>query len=416
MKKYISRYLLLLLAYLVVIFLPNFGAVDRVNFQWLYLTILNLSSLIIISKEFNNRERFVFNYYVTPLNIFFILFIFGAFSILFSPNKVLTIIELSRWLNYLVALFVFSEIIPRIHNFREIITYLFLACLVIEVSFIYYSYESLTIFTRYDFSQANLLKGFSSNKNIAAASISIKTPLILYLILKTKNTLYKVLTGILLFVIYYCIFLLSARAMFIAIGSINILVLSYIAINKTFDINAKLKNIITILSPLVLVLIMSLIKFGPESDLNVINRATTLETGDSSVAQRIRFYKHGINHILENPFIPSGLSNWKILSAQYDKDNIEGYILPYHLHNDYLQIGAELGIIAMLLYLLFLIHPMIKSFFNGFNNLFLFTISLSILVYFIDSSLNFPLARPMVTIPFLLLISFVYTQQHESKN
>ena len=34
-----------------------------------------------------------------------------------------------------------------------------------------------------------------------------------------------------------------------------------------------------------------------------------------------------------------------------DREDIDGYIVPYHAHSDFIQLGAELGIIGFLLYL-----------------------------------------------------------------
>ena len=45
----------------------------------------------------------------------------------------------------------------------------------------------------------------------------------------------------------------------------------------------------------------------------------------------------------------TGLGNWKLTSIHYDKDAINGYIVPYHAHSDFIQLGAELGIFGFFL-------------------------------------------------------------------
>ena len=47
-----------------------------------------------------------------------------------------------------------------------------------------------------------------------------------------------------------------------------------------------------------------------------------------------------------------GLGNWKLKSIEYDAKDILGYVVPYHAHSDFYPLGAELGIIGFLLYLL----------------------------------------------------------------
>ena len=57
-----------------------------------------------------------------------------------------------------------------------------------------------------------------------------------------------------------------------------------------------------------------------------------------------------LTHLKSNPFFGVGLGNWKFKSIEYDKENIIGYVVPYHAHSDFIQIGAELGIIDFLSY------------------------------------------------------------------
>ena len=50
-----------------------------------------------------------------------------------------------------------------------------------------------------------------------------------------------------------------------------------------------------------------------------------------------------------NPVFGVGLGNWKLKSIEYDAKDILGYVVPYHAHSDFIQLGAELGIIGFLL-------------------------------------------------------------------
>ena len=45
-----------------------------------------------------------------------------------------------------------------------------------------------------------------------------------------------------------------------------------------------------------------------------------------------------------------GLGNWKIQSIQSDNSEILEYEIPYHVHNDFLEIFTELGIIGFVLF------------------------------------------------------------------
>ena len=85
-----------------------------------------------------------------------------------------------------------------------------------------------------------------------------------------------------------------------------------------------------------------------------------------------------------------------IHSIFYDREDIDGYIVPYHAHSDFIQLGAELGIIGFLLYLgIFLIAGyfgfiiVFKSDLNNDRKRFVFLLLISLAVYFIDAVLNF---------------------------
>ena len=56
----------------------------------------------------------------------------------------------------------------------------------------------------------------------------------------------------------------------------------------------------------------------------------------------MRYYKQGLGHFIDNPIIGVGIGNWKLKSIDYDKKNIYGFIIPYHAHNDFIQLGVEL--------------------------------------------------------------------------
>ena len=59
---------------------------------------------------------------------------------------------------------------------------------------------------------------------------------------------------------------------------------------------------------------------------DIISRASTirLDTQDGSVNQRLRYYKQGLGHFIDNPIIGVGIGNWK-LKSDYDKKIFMGY-------------------------------------------------------------------------------------------
>ena len=88
-----------------------------------------------------------------------------------------------------------------------------------------------------------------------------------------------------------------------------------------------------------------------------------------------------------------------------------GYIVPYHAHNDFRELTAEIGLLGGLIYFSFFLviaYYLIYFFKSWFTkDSLVFFIGLSILVYTIDAFFNFPMERPLNQIPFVVFISMV---------
>ena len=93
--------------------------------------------------------------------------------------------------------------------------------------------------------------------------------------------------------------------------------------------------------------------YTSEKGADALSRAATISfsTQDGSVNQRLRYYEDVLTHIMNNPILGVGIGNWKLTSIDYDKKDISGYIVPYHAHSDFIQLGAELVFIGFFLYL-----------------------------------------------------------------
>ena len=119
--------------------------------------------------------------------------------------------------------------------------------------------------------------------------------------------------------------------------------------------------------------------------------------------------------MLDNPIFGTGIGNWKFESIKYDRLQIDGYIVPYHAHSDFIQLGAELGFIGFFLYVFifvsaiyFTYHIIFKSKIESKDKIFSFFLIISLGVYLIDANLNFPIARPQELAP-MALVSVSYT-------
>ena len=89
------------------------------------------------------------------------------------------------------------------------------------------------------------------------------------------------------------------------------------------------------------------------------------------------------------------------------------------MHNDFLQFGAELGLIGITLYIVFFMGIFSKYLIDLKNfkirhHLEALVVLLFFTYIFLDSNLNFPFARPMVFVQLLLFIAFLENQHKKS--
>jgi len=401
----------LLILYLIAGYIPNFAAADRIAPQWLYLGYLNLITLLVIPLlKDNSNFKSVLKSWPTILLISFILW--NGFSYLYAVNKSETLIELTRWINILIALINTSYLLSKVNNPSKWIVYLMLIAFTIEFSYSFYQYIQFTKFFDYNFSFANDIKGITANKNITSASITSKLPFILFIIL-SNNKVFSLIGRVLFILGLYTILLLSARASYISIFGIIFFIILVFSIR---DFKQQKFLLLRQKAPLILLLFFSVITastliLGKDNNASITERITTINTEDTSTNQRLRYYGHALTHFKNNPLIGVGLGNWKIKSIEYDRLNMQSYIVPYHVHNDFLQIATETGIIGFLLYLSIFIYIGINCFKNAIDlknpySWEYLTIGLSLMVYFIDANLNFPHARVINQVVFIFLIAY----------
>ena len=414
-KRNIPAYLFIIMVVFTGL-VPNYGALDRIATQWFYLSLINSIGLLyfLFVGDFKKYATRFIKY--KPYSILCLFVLWGLFSFFYAVNNIEVLVKFVRWAQLPLTLLNTTIILSEYKfDFVKTTSVLIAIVLTVELYFSYSPYFQIEQVTEYNFSLANILKGATGNKNITAASILIKTPFIMYLIYNFKNQLVRFSFLALNFSAFYMVFLLSARSTIIAFFLVLtvILILSFnniIRRKNKVDIPAQF----LIISTFILSALIFQFNFKDNNTASFAKRVSTINTEDTSTQQRLRFYKHSVDQIITNPIIGVGLGNWKIKSIDYDKEDVQAYIIPYHTHNDFLEIGTELGIVGVLLYLLIFYFPLmdvIKSkSFSGFN---LNTLILCAgIIYFVDANLNFPHARPVMQVPFLLILVFSYINKN----
>ena len=251
--------------------------------------------------------------------------------------------------------------------------------------------------------------GFAANINIASFSIVSKLPFAFYLLFSNRSRLINVLSYISVILATFFIVYFGSRGALLTLFTL-IFILTIGCFYKSFSKIILFKIVFLVLTTF---LLSNTFVFKSDSNLNVLNRVQTFN--DSSVNERFRFFDAAIHQMKTTPFFGAGIGNWKLVSIDYEKQYILGYKVPYVVHNDFLQMGAEIGIFGFFAYLIFFLTPIWISFKFILNTnlslnqtLVFSTIFISLLAIFFDSSLNFPITRPMIIIPTFILFSFTY--------
>jgi O-antigen ligase len=247
--------------------------------------------------------------------------------------------------------------------------------------------------------------GIAANKNITAASLCIKTPFLLYSIFISKRV-NPILGFIFLFFLFFAITVISARASFLSLFVLLSVLLFY---TFYYRIKKWAQLLLYVFIPFISAILLN-IYLTFEVNNNFISRVSSIEFSEESSNGRYELWKNALDYISINPIIGCGLGNWKIQSLPYWKDILFDYTVPYHAHNDFLELTTELGIFGGLSYLsIFIISSyfLFKHSLSNKNDFISVVVLSSFFVYFIDAFFNFPLERPLMQIVFLFLLFFV---------
>ena len=416
-----------LIAYLCIGFTPNLEAVDKIAPQWLLMGILNLLSVFYVIYSRNYFERRITQTLSTYLSITYIGFIaWAGFSYFYAINPTEVLVNISRQVNVLMMFLAMGFFVYGLKSKRTFLSFVITAILSIEIYAVLN--EALQMVNTSGVISAGTLKGVTANRNITAFSIAIKIPFVLFLIYKNQKTLYKlILSGIILLSIL-CLSMIQSRASFLAVGLILIAFLGLCVVLFITDKNKKhLFQFGYLLIPFLTAIAINQVLLS-DKGADALARASTISAGtnDGSVNQRLRYYEDVLTHLSSNLIFGVGLGNWKLKSIDYDSKDIKGYVVPYHAHSDFIQLGAELGIFGFLLYLgvfvwaVFFVYRLIRySHRSVEEKVFLFLLLTALGVYSVDANLNFPIARPQVLVVWTLimaLINYYYIKEQHAKN
>ncbi len=398
--------------YTIPQYIPSlFYVYDRIAAQLLFLTILNIIAFSLIIRK-NTFQQF-FSIYRSKYHFYSYLgfVLFSSFSLLVAENFTEGLVSLTKIMTFFLSfmIIVFLSQSQKINFLKIFITFSLIALFVESGLINYLFYES--VITNGNFLQrGNAFKGLAANINIASFSIALKIPVLIYIIFSKQKKYLKLICFILIYSSFLTILLLLSRAAILAIVFISVSLFFMFLLNTNKLNNRNFLGVI--LSVFLSFVSYQLINDKNPSDL-IVDRFSTITdpATDGSVKERINFYTTAFQSIKENPIFGVGVGNWKIISIKYSKDIIKEYVVPYFVHNDFLQVMAEIGLLGGLFYIFYIFYPFYRSFREVLIKK---TFSLSFMmfliigVYIIDSMLNFPMDRSITYVYLIFSIALFY--------
>lgn len=401
-----------------VVYTPQFGSYDIIGPQWFLLGIV-VSFLYLL-----NLSRLSFNQFKSPLYYLYGAFVLFAFiSGFYSRNFTLYVHDFSRLLIIFSLVLLFVLFIRQSHFSFKNLSILFSFLLFIEVIYslnpiiaeLYYNGLKILEATSINLMS---LRGVTGNKNIAAASIALKSVFTFYLLFNSNTIISKFVLSLLILLSSLALFMLSARASLLSFFLVTSIFVLYGIFKIVIKRNAShFFSLLFLISSVTLAFIFSNILI-PNEDITVANRISNIEFSNESSSKRLELWEGAIDYISNNPIIGCGLGNWKIESAYYMRNSGADYLVPYHAHNDFLEMTTELGLVGGLLYLLIFAvaaYTLLLSFIRSKYKVKYLVLITALIVYTIDALLNFPIERPIMQIPFALILAFVIHEQTKFK-
>ena len=420
--------------YLLVHFIPDLDASDVMGPQWLYTGIIDALGILFI---FMHRQHFasaiqgIFKYKFTL--VFSFLVAWASLSYFYAINPTETLVTGARLITTFLVFIVLSILF-----YKQPLPALLTGISVIMAFVLLY--DSLVLLKTFSGNLTTMsldeniiaLRGNHGNKNVMAAALLIKFPFVLWLIINNK-LLGKLLAAFVLIMGVTGLLILNTRSTYVGLLIIAII---FIATTLYFKSKQNKKAIFTQIAYLIIPVIigyfianMFLGTAVQMQDAQGGYGTVTKRIGDITVASeensRLRLWKNAIDYSIKHPLIGCGYGNWKLASIPYEIFHTTELFVPYHAHNDFFEMFADLGILGGLSFaLLFLLVPIItfsiwKN--ESFNNLHLAAtiLFMAVTCYAVDAFLNFPAERTamqsiLAIAAALICIPISYQQENEN--
>ena len=417
--------IILLALYVLVDFIPRGDSIDFNGPQWLYLSVVNLFTVIYLfnanrGKISEVNQQFTASLAQVPSRMYTIFCILSGLSFFFAFNKNEFVVCYARCI---IAFIAFANTATLLTQTRRVLPFL---AQIVSLILFYNVFQALQIFFNdvgemgFDGAVLNM-KGVTGNKNIFASAIVVKIPFTLYCIYEGRKWK-RILNLVILLLALYAIALANARSSYVGI-IFELLVFIAFCVYEFLnhkDARKMLQNVSLFLIPIVLALMLSQLTVetqrqnlvnGQQTNFGTVGeRISKIGFTDQGSSNRVGIWAVGMDLFKHYPLTGRGFGNWKITSQEFDQYTNDDNSMSVHAHNDFVEAFGESGILGGIAYLLvFLLLP-----FYSLKNIFSSSIDhqekiplllslIGLAGYFTDAFLNFPMERATMQTYFVIL-------------
>lgn len=404
MKPTLSSFIAIIASvlYLAVYFIPDMGGSDVMGAQWLYSSSLSLAIVAFIAlryKVYKEAIKQVLSYKFTWVFSLLVFWAIGSYVYAINPTE--TLVTLAR---LITTYFVFLNLSILYYNQDRAflftgIAYAITAYLFFDSIYVLKTFSANLRTMNLDAAILGLNK-YHGNKNVTAATLLILIPFAMYVIMSSK-WLGKIAGIIALFLGTFGLFLLNTRSTYVGFALIIILFFAGLIWKQRAALKPAL---LFVLLPAVLAIFVAnmRLKLAVAGQENAGGYGTvTKRIGDINIASeqnsRIHLWGTATDYALHHPVLGAGYGNWKLASIPYERDRANELFVPYHAHNDFIEMFADLGLIGglcfaglFLLLLYYTVHFLAQK--RG-DELMIIIAFLAVTCYGVDALLNFPAER-----------------------
>lgn len=410
--------------YLFVDFVPEYGGIDVMGSQWVYLVVINFLStgyIFCFSKDHGYELvlKKLFSKFMSWAYVAFL--IVAGISIFFAINQTEALVCYTGVIIAVVAYLNIAVLLSgRLSAFKIIAQ-------VLSVILLIQSFNTLnTFFSGMDTTLLSTLiyniKGNTGNKNIFAASMAIKLSFVMYCVYTFKSWARLIhIPALILGAI--ALFLVNARSAYLGLILETGMFIVF-AIMQYFK-DKQLKEALVRAAPVVVSLLIaffvaqaSLINAEHESvnevaggiKMSVTERLKSLTVASNNQI-RLNLWAGGLDYIKKHPLIGAGIGNCKLAIVPYERDFIRDFQFAKHTHQDFIQITMETGIVGGLLFISLFICALvyvIKVWRSKVDDQVKIIIVFSLIAlagYTTDALFNFPAERPIMQLLFAMILA-----------